>query len=92
MKKLGWAAAILSMAGLAVLAVATLVSRAASCSYDDVPNVWSCGEVWAMPFMYDIDVAIFLGAYPMLLVGLLLGVIWTVRKLYSKPIRKASLM
>jgi len=76
MKKLGWSVATLTLVPLIIIAVAASLSGIASCSYDDLPNVWSCGQAWAIPLMYNLDPIIFLVAYPTLGVGFLLGLIW----------------
>lgn len=53
--------------------LASIISYIAQCAYDDLPNTWSCHQVWATPLMYDFDVAIFLISYPAIFIGILIA-------------------
>jgi hypothetical protein len=82
-KRLGvlgsWAVLLVSIAILLFIA-AEIIMQLGNCSYDDLPNTWSCANEWATERMYDFDVIIFLIAYPAAFLGIVLGLIKIVRR------------
>ena len=76
MRRVGWIASVLILVPIVLIAVANIVATLASCTYDDLPNTWTCVREWATPIMYDFDLVVFLFAYPILGVGLITGFFW----------------
>ncbi len=72
MKKAGLLASALIMVSLLLFLMANLIEFSASCTYDDIPNIWNCAQEWAVPIMYDFDFLIFFVAYPVFILGILL--------------------
>lgn len=62
-----------------LFAGSSVISYVAQCSYDDIPNLWSCTQIWAVPVMEYFDPIIFLVAYPALFIGVILEVFRVIR-------------
>lgn len=70
-----WTALVFILVPVLLWLAAAVISNVASCQYDDLPNVWQCNKSWAVPYMYNFDIVIFLFAYPVFFIGILLALI-----------------
>ena len=74
MKRVGWFAPALILVPIMVFITGQVISEIAKCAYDDIPNLWTCEQAWAVPILEDLDIVIFFVAYPILFIGILFTV------------------
>ncbi len=64
---------ILIAGPIVLLVVANAVSYIGECAYDDLPNVWSCSQSWALPVIERLDLVVIGVAYPVLCMGVVIA-------------------
>ena len=62
--------------------LASIVTYISRCTYDDLPNTWSCNQGWAISAMNLLDPIIIFIGYPLLIIGALLLIIKILRSLF----------
>jgi uncharacterized membrane protein YoaT (DUF817 family) len=73
-----WSITLIVICAL-IFICANLIAYLGACSYDDIPNTWSCVHSWATSYMYDFDLLTLLAAYPAAFLGIVLGLISLIR-------------
>jgi hypothetical protein len=71
--RLGYTGPGLIGGSLLVYAAANLLVYFAHCEYDDLYNVWSCKEAWAIAWVENLDPVIIFIVYPVFFIGALLA-------------------
>lgn len=78
-----WYPLLLIVIPVGIGLAAQFVSDYAACTYDDLPNVWSCAYTPIEPYMYLFDFFIFVIGYPLVFLGICILTYRGIRKLLS---------